>query len=188
LRLQPDSFAIAFKPDGAVAGGTYLLGLQETIAVGSKGSVYVSSASIAQVQVIDDQQTVNGPCMSPVVQNGATFVSGAQRFAPGEIVTLRGTAFGPQSPAYGVVGGDERLMTKLAGVQVFFDEIPAPVLYAQATQINTMVPWEIAARPSTQIHVEYNGVATNSETISVVTSDSIGLLQRPRNPSSSRSE
>jgi uncharacterized protein (TIGR03437 family) len=167
MSLQPDSFAIKFAPDGKVVGATYVQGPQSAIALDRNGSVYYGGSSVARIQ-IDDAQKVNRPCMSPGVQNGASFVLGGQRIAAGEIVTLRGTGFGPDLAAYGTVGGDGRATTKLASVQVFFDDISAPILYAQSTQINTIVPWEIVDRSSTQIHVEYNGIATNSVAISVV--------------------
>jgi uncharacterized protein (TIGR03437 family) len=54
------------------------------------------------------------------------------------------------------------LPTQLAGVQVFFDELAAPLMYVQAGQINAMAPWELAGRMSTQVHVVYNGVPTNA--------------------------
>ena len=41
----------------------------------------------------------------------------------------------------------------LAGVQVYFDSFAAPILYAQANQVNVQVPWEIAGQSFTKLQV-----------------------------------
>ena len=51
--------------------------------------------------------------------------------------------------------------------KVFFDSTAAPLLYASAGQINAVVPYEIAGKTSTNMHVEINGVATSSQTLAV---------------------
>ncbi len=65
---------------------------------------------------------------------------------------------------------------QLAGVQVLFDGRPVPLLYAQSTQINAVVPWLIDMDHSvpyggqTQVTVQVNGVFTNSFSNPVTTS------------------
>ena len=103
--------------------------------------------------------------MTPVVQNGCDFNAGP--LAPGEIVTLRGYAFGPEAPASGQTGSDGRFSNELAGVRVLFDDTAAPLLYVQSNQINTIVPWQLSGRTSVNVHVEYNGVSTNTAAIPV---------------------
>jgi uncharacterized protein (TIGR03437 family) len=44
-------------------------------------------------------------------------------------------------------------------VQVFFDGQPAPVLYAQARQVNVVAPFELSGRTSTSVRLVYNGAA-----------------------------
>ncbi len=74
------------------------------------------------------------------VVNAANFMPGGNRdypngaVAPGEIVTLFGTGF-PVNP------------------KLTFDGRPAAILYASATQINTVVPFEVSA-PGTAVSVE----------------------------------
>jgi uncharacterized protein (TIGR03437 family) len=59
------------------------------------------------------------------------------------------------------------IATTLAGVRVFFDEFPAPILYAQSEQINAQVPWELAGKTTAQMHVEYNGVSTRTGVVTL---------------------
>jgi uncharacterized protein (TIGR03437 family) len=63
-----------------------------------------------------------------------------------------------------------RVSSELAGVRVFFDDVAAPLLYAQAQQINAQVPWELAGQSTTRIRVEYNGVSMASQGVSVAQS------------------
>ena len=91
--------------------------------------------------------------------NAATFQPGS--LAPGMIISLVGTNLGPTQAVNGqVVGG--RFTTALTGVRVLFDGIPAPILYASATQINAVVPYSLAGRASTRMSVEYNNIASNT--------------------------
>jgi uncharacterized protein (TIGR03437 family) len=52
-------------------------------------------------------------------------------------------------------------------VQVLFNGIAAPILYVQASQINLIVPFEIAGMNSVDIHVEYNSMSSNANTLPV---------------------
>jgi uncharacterized protein (TIGR03437 family) len=52
-------------------------------------------------------------------------------------------------------------------VQVFFDGVPAPLLYASAGQVNVVVPYSVAGKFTTELQVEYLGVLSNSATLPV---------------------
>jgi uncharacterized protein (TIGR03437 family) len=181
-----DIFAAKFGPDGTLKGATYLGGSGKdspsAIVTLGRGSIYLAGttnsfdfpgavlggsnmAFVASI-VIDDPNHPSGPCIAYTIQNGATFIEGA--VAPGEIVTLRGAGIGPEKGASGQIGSDGKVSTKLAGVQVLFDEYPAPLLYVQSQQINAIVPWEVANLPlfqGTQVHVQYNGASSNAPSI-----------------------
>jgi len=90
------------------------------------------------------------------VVNGASFAGGA--VAPGEIVTIFGSGVGPM-PAFGAqLAADQRSITTMIGdTRILFDGVPAPMLYASATQASAIAPFEIAGKTSTQIQVEYQG-------------------------------
>ncbi len=82
------------------------------------------------------------PTINSVV-NAASFLKGA--VSPGEIVTLFGTAMGPATAAYATIDPSTgKLATTIGGVQVLFNGIPAPMIYASATQVSAIVPYEMA--------------------------------------------
>jgi uncharacterized protein (TIGR03437 family) len=81
---------------------------------------------------------------------------------------LRGVGIGPEAGASSSPGASGLLPTELAGVQVFFDNIAAPLLYVQSQQINVAVPWEIAGRTTTQLSVVYNEAPTNAVSLQVL--------------------
>jgi uncharacterized protein (TIGR03437 family) len=71
------------------------------------------------------------------VTNGGTNRSGP--VAPGEIVVIYGSGLGPDQ----LVSGTP-VATSVAGTQVFFNGIPAPVIYASAKQVAAIVPYAVA--------------------------------------------
>jgi uncharacterized protein (TIGR03437 family) len=73
---------------------------------------------------------------------------------PGLIATIFGADLGPATPVSAQVTPQGFIDTTLGGVRVLFDGIPAPILYASATQLNVVVPYEIAGRFSTRMRVE----------------------------------
>jgi uncharacterized protein (TIGR03437 family) len=99
------------------------------------------------------------------VVNGATFQSGP--VAPGEIVSLFGSAIGPPTPAYLTLTNSRLVANSLEGVQVYFDGVPAPLLYASAGQVNVVVPYSVAGNSTTQLQVEYLGVLSNQVALQV---------------------
>jgi uncharacterized protein (TIGR03437 family) len=100
------------------------------------------------------------------VVNGASFQAGA--VAPGEIVSLFGSGLGPASGIGAVLDAQGRLATQLADTSVTFDGIPAPLLYVSASQINAIVPFEVAGKSSTQIVTTVNGAGSTARQQPVV--------------------
>jgi uncharacterized protein (TIGR03437 family) len=106
------------------------------------------------------------PALNPAgVVNGATFQSGP--VAPGEIVSLFGSAMSPPTPALLTLTNPRLVANSLDGVQVYFDGIPAPLLYASAGQVNAVVPYSVAGKSTTQIQLEYLGALSNPVTLQV---------------------
>jgi uncharacterized protein (TIGR03437 family) len=89
------------------------------------------------------------------VANAASYAPGA--VAPGEIVSLFGSAIGPSSPASLTLTNPVLVANALQGVHVLFDGVPAPMLYASAGQVNVVVPYAVAGESATQVQVEYLG-------------------------------
>lgn len=99
------------------------------------------------------------------VVNGATFQSGP--VAPGELVSIFGSAIGPPPAAYLTLTNPRLVANSLQGVQVFFDGVPAPLLYASSGQVNAVVPYAVAGQATTQLQLDYLGVLSNSITLPV---------------------
>jgi uncharacterized protein (TIGR03437 family) len=98
------------------------------------------------------------------VTNAASSVGGA--VAPGEIVAIKGGNLGP-SPgvSFTVDQMTGNVDSTLAGTRVFFDGFAAPILYASATQVNAIVPYEVAGQAQTVMEVEVQGVRSAAVTL-----------------------
>jgi uncharacterized protein (TIGR03437 family) len=95
---------------------------------------------------------VEAPPLSAV--NAASLQSGP--VAPGELISILGLGLGPETGAAGVVDGDGLFPQLLGGTEVLFDGVPAPVLYAQASQLNTQVPYTSNPGSVVNLEVRYN--------------------------------
>ena len=90
--------------------------------------------------------------------------------APGEIVKIYGTGLGPAvgaqfsvDPATGMVD------STLAGTRACYSEaIAAPILYASATQVNAIVPYEIAGQAQVALQVTYQSSPSAQTSTSAV--------------------
>jgi uncharacterized protein (TIGR03437 family) len=99
------------------------------------------------------------------VVNAASYATGP--VSPGEILSLFGSAIGPPLGVAGQFTNPRVVADSLEGVHVFFDGVPAPVLYASSRQVNTVVPFSVAGHASTQLQIEYLGVFTAPITLPV---------------------
>ena len=100
------------------------------------------------------------------VANAASYASGS--VAPGEIVTLFGSALGPANLAGLQLTNPLLVANALAGVHVLFDGVPAPMIYASAGQVSAVVPYAVAGQSSTNLQVEYLGAVTAPVSLPVV--------------------
>jgi uncharacterized protein (TIGR03437 family) len=86
------------------------------------------------------------------VVNAATFVPSP--IAPGQILSIFGLRLGPADPEVFTLDPETgRLPTTLAGVQVTFDDVPAPLFFVSERQINLQVPFEIASHVTSRMRV-----------------------------------
>jgi uncharacterized protein (TIGR03437 family) len=53
-----------------------------------------------------------------------------------------------------------RVATELSGTQVLFDGVPAPLLYAYASQVGVVVPYSVAGKKKVTVQLIYKGDAT----------------------------
>lgn len=99
------------------------------------------------------------------IAHGATFENGP--VAPGEIVTLFGKRIGTD-PAQTLklgVGGD--VANYLGGVSVYFNGVSAPLLYVSGSQINAVVPFEVANWSETSVLIVKDGALLPSVSVPV---------------------
>jgi len=62
------------------------------------------------------------------------------------------------------------LDTKFGQTRVLYDGVPAPILFARADQVNAIVPSAVAERTKTRVPVEYRGLASSWQMLSVAES------------------
>jgi len=102
------------------------------------------------------------------VVNAASYVGGG--VAPGEIVTIFGSAMGPSELVRLRLAEDRTLATTLADTRILFNGAPAPLLYVSDKQSSAIVPYAVAGRPSVGVQVEYKGVRSDVITMPVLAS------------------
>src|SRR5262249_59242546 len=101
--------------------------------------------------------------------------------APGEIVSIFGAGLGPESGMPGGIEAAGLLANLVAGVEVRFDGVPAPLFYVENQQINAQVPYTIAGASTTHIEVRVQGKVVGSADVPVVTANP-ALLSSIVNP------
>jgi uncharacterized protein (TIGR03437 family) len=126
---------VTMDPSG-LPDGTYL------------GAVTIGSGTLPVTILVGNP----GPQLPPSgIVNAANYQGGA--ISPGEIVVLFGTLIGPQMPySAQVINGV--MTSKLAGARVWFNGIPAPLIYALPNQLAAVVPYAVAGNTSVQVQVE----------------------------------
>ena len=127
------------------------------------GTVTVSSPGAGQTITIPVTLTVGGakPAIREV-SNGAGLL---KDFAPGSTMFIYGTGLGPPSLVVASLSGTRQLPQILSGVQVFMNNIAAPIVSVSATQLQVMVPFEIAGQGRIDLQVVYQGVRSDATTL-----------------------
>ena len=110
--------------------------------------------------------TVPQPWISAIT-SGASY--DATGISPGEIVTLWGTGLGTVAGTNLQLDSNGLLTTSLSGTQVFFNGNPAPLIYAANTQVNAIVPYEVAQAQTASVVVVYQSNTSTAFQIAVST-------------------
>ena len=138
------------------------------LAVGNyNGSVTVSAAGVSGTTTLNVVLTVTAPPPpTPVtIVNNGSFAAGL--IAPGEIITIFGTNLGPATLTSFVLNAQGGVDSTLAGVQVLFNGKAGTPLHVSATQIDVIVPYEVAGQATTSMVVQYLGVSSAPFNLSV---------------------
>jgi len=154
------------------SGGAWLVATPASGSLPTLLNVSIAPAVLATLSAgtysgsirIDSPNATNTPQTIPVslvvtsiapvvstVKNSASYQPGA--VAPGEILYIEGSAMGPSTLT--VANPNPTWATTLSGVQVTFDGIQAPILYAMNNKLSVVVPWAVSGRLSTRLIVSY---------------------------------
>ncbi len=148
--ITPRDLNISINPQG-LAVGLY------------NGSISVTTPGSASPVVTNVTLNVAAASAPQLVTITNAASSQAGPIAPGELITIKGSALGPVTTTNGgqfTLNSAGGVDARLQGVRVLFDNIPGTPLYVSTNQINVIAPWEIAGRITTNVTVEYNGVTS----------------------------
>jgi uncharacterized protein (TIGR03437 family) len=125
------------------------------VAVDAAGNLYIGDSGNSRIRV-----SAPPPAIKSVV-NAASFIGGT--VSPGELVTIFGTAIGPAAAAHATVDPSTgKLATTIGGVEVLFDGMAAPMIYAGSTQISAVVPYEMMLDPTPSVSIKFMGQISNT--------------------------
>ena len=106
-----------------------------------------------------------------IISNAASGVGGA--LSPGEIITIKGSGLGPGNPVSFTVNSLTNPI--LSGVQVTFNGLSGTLLYVSSTQINVIVPYEVAGSATATMIVSYQNTPSSPITQPVAVA-SLGIF------------
>jgi uncharacterized protein (TIGR03437 family) len=124
-------------PNGSSGMGLVLSPAGTFVAAGQGGSLWIESAGSGP-SLLGISNAAIGPVLGLV--------------SASELVSLYGIDIGPQTAITGQLV-DGAFTSSLGGYQVLFDGIAAPLLYVGPTQINTIVPHEVAGQDYTHLQI-----------------------------------
>jgi uncharacterized protein (TIGR03437 family) len=118
------------------------------------GGNFVLVSSIVPVPSLTPQGFQSAASYAPTSSNG---------ISPGELLVIYGQQLGPAQ----LTTGNGTFPTTLAGTQVTFSGKPAPIIYTSSGQISVIAPYGIAALPTVNVVVSYQGVQSNAAVFQV---------------------
>lgn len=158
-RVKLSGFSAARAAQSWLYSGSNLNAImqQPDIATGAAGITATFPANSITMLVVPPANSGPKPSVAAVV-NAASY---AASISPGQVVTLFGKGIGPEQLVSYSFDDRGMVSTVAGGARVLFDGVPAPVLYASATQVSAVVPYFGAIRPTTHVQAEYGGVRSD---------------------------
>lgn len=158
---------LAISPDGKYV---YVPDASQIWVIDTGTGAISDKISLSRQIIFEFVAITSGPKLKPVftaagVVNAASFKSG--NVAPGEIVTIFGSAIGPPTLATMRLTPNGLTDNFLADTRVLFDDIPAPLVYVLQNQVSVIVPYAVINKYLAQIRVEYKGVKSEPVTLQV---------------------
>jgi uncharacterized protein (TIGR03437 family) len=141
------------------AAASAQLNLPAGLVLDGSGALYIADTGNQRVRRLVQDAAI-APDPAPLVAalsvvNALSLQTGP--VAPGEIVSIFGTGLGPESGVPGGIDPSGLLSNLVAGVEVRFDKVPAPLFYVQNEQINVQVPYTVAGSANTHVEVRVQG-------------------------------
>ena len=195
--LAPDGSSVLFSellPDG-VGGQDLALNPDGSLTViGPPQGVAFSTSIPTGFALRLPRITPTGVSILGVADSSVNAVTNT--VAPGEYVSIYGTGLGPAAGVGMQINPSGAVSSSLGGTTVSIGGVQAPLIYASATQINVLVPYEAAATipltGSGQVNMAITSAAGSSQTLgltvvqaqpnifAILNSD--GSLNSPWNP------
>jgi len=159
--------AAGFGGDGGPAASARLNG-PSGVALDANGAVWIADTGNSRVRKL----TAEAPppesiAMPPPIAVSNAAGPGTGPVAPGEIVTITGTGLGPESGVAASFDGGGLLPALLAETEVWFDGVPAPLLYVQAGQVTAQVPYAVSGQAVTVVEARYRRVTRGLASVAV---------------------
>jgi uncharacterized protein (TIGR03437 family) len=160
-------------PSGGQAATALTVSVKSTgLAVGTYTGAVTITPTDPTINTIQIPVTLTvSPGAGPVINGVTNAASGTPgQVSPGEFITIYGSAMAQSTPSQVTLTAANTISTSLAGTQVLFDGIAAPLTYVSETQINAIVPYELYGHTATQLQVAYNNVPSTPVSLGVATS------------------
>ena len=127
----------------------------------ANGKVYVATFShrLAVYGLLTNTQLIGD------VVNSASNLGG--NVAPGEIVVIYGSELGPPKLAGAELTSSGRLSSNVAGTQVLFNNVAAPLIYVRSDQVAAIVPNGVGGQSTAKVQVQYQNQSSPSFSIPV---------------------
>ena len=132
------------------------------IAAGPDGNLWFTENATGQIGRITGPQP---RIATGGIANAGSFAVGP--VAPGEIVSIFGTLLGPTAGATLALDSSGKVATSIGGVTVSIGGHLAPLTYVGATQINAIVPYEVAGSATAPVQVTYGGMTSNQPSLQI---------------------
>jgi uncharacterized protein (TIGR03437 family) len=156
----PGTVTVSINPTGLSAGN-----YTGTVTVAGTGSATGSTAVTVNFTV-----TAPLPTIARVV-NAASYVGSS--ISPGLLITVFASdanhPIGPSTPMGLQLDSNGKVATTLGGVQVLVNGLACPLTYVSATQVNAVVPYEVAPFLTATVLVRYLGQSSNGIPVNIVT-------------------
>jgi len=135
----------------------------EITANGQTRTLPLSAVSSSQPAYAATGKIAPGVLTADGIVNAASFARGA--VAPGEVITLFGSGFGPKAIQAAAYDASGRLPFTTGDTRVLFDGVAAPMIYSLEGQVSAIVPYSIAG--TVRVEVEYLGTKSNAVSLPV---------------------